>query len=92
MKRKLLQLAELVGARLQGDGNIQVGSVAGIGSATADDLVYVEDEKYLPQALQSGAGAVIAEEFAAGASGKPLLICRHPKLAFARAAQMLSSG
>jgi UDP-3-O-[3-hydroxymyristoyl] glucosamine N-acyltransferase len=91
MKRKLLQMAELVGARLQGDGSVMVAGVASIASATADDLVFVEDEKYLSRALQSGAGAVIAGEFAAGASGKPLLICCHPKLAFARAAQMLRS-
>ncbi|MGD0568819.1 MAG: UDP-3-O-(3-hydroxymyristoyl)glucosamine N-acyltransferase [Candidatus Sulfotelmatobacter sp.] len=89
MKRKLLQMAELVGARLQGDGSVLVGGVASIASATPDDLVFVEDEKYLSRALQSGAGAVIAGEFAAGASGKPLLICPHPKLAFARAAQTL---
>ncbi len=91
MGRKLLQMAELVGARLQGDGDIQVGAVASIASARAGDLVFVEGEKYLARALQSGAAAVIAGEFAAGASGKPLLICRHPKLAFARAAQMLGS-
>jgi UDP-3-O-[3-hydroxymyristoyl] glucosamine N-acyltransferase len=91
MKRRLLQMAELVGARLQGDGSVLVGGVASIASATAEDLVFVEDEKYLARALQSGAVAVIAGEFAAGASGKPLLICRHPKLAFARAAQMLRS-
>ncbi|MFZ0317539.1 MAG: UDP-3-O-(3-hydroxymyristoyl)glucosamine N-acyltransferase [Candidatus Sulfotelmatobacter sp.] len=89
MGRKLLQMAELVGARLQGDGNIQVGAVASIESATAGDLVFVEDEKYLARALQCGAAAVIAGEFAAGAAGKPLLICRYPKLAFARAQQML---
>jgi UDP-3-O-[3-hydroxymyristoyl] glucosamine N-acyltransferase len=52
----------------------------------------VEDEKHLPRALQCGAGAVIAAEFAAGASGKPLLISRHPKLTFARAARMLREG
>ena len=53
--------------------------------------MFVEDEKYLSRALQCGAGAVIAGEFAAGcgSGGKPLLICRHPKLAFARAARFL---
>jgi len=61
-------------------------------SAAAGDLVFVEEEKYLARAMQSGAGAVIAGEFAAGASGKPLLICRHPKLVFARAAKLLQDG
>jgi len=96
------QIAEAVEARVQGDGNVEVKGVASIRSATPDDLVFVEDEKNLSQALQSGAGAVIAGEFAATSSsasataassgGKPLLICRNPKLAFARAARFLQDG
>jgi UDP-3-O-[3-hydroxymyristoyl] glucosamine N-acyltransferase len=92
MKRLLQQIAEAVEARLQGDGNVEIGGVASIGSASPGDLVFVEEEKYLQRALQSGAGAVVAGEFAAGASGKPLLISRHPKLAFARAARFLRDG
>jgi UDP-3-O-[3-hydroxymyristoyl] glucosamine N-acyltransferase len=97
MKRSLRQIAEAVDARLEGDGSLEVGGVASIGSASEHDLVFVEDEKYLPRALQSAAGAVIAGEFAArmavaGSSGKPLLISRHPKLAFARAVRFLLEG
>ena len=92
MKRTVQQVAEAVEARVQGDGSVQVSGVASIASASPQDLVLVEEEKYLSRALQSGAGAVIAGEFAAGASGKPLLICRHPKLAFARAARFLRDG
>ena len=76
--------------RLMGDSSLHVTGVASIESASADDLVFVEDEKHLGRALQSRAGAVIAREFAvAPPSGKALLISEHPKLAFARAAQML---
>jgi UDP-3-O-[3-hydroxymyristoyl] glucosamine N-acyltransferase len=89
MRRRLRQIAELVDARLLGDGDVWIAGVASIASAAEGDLVFVEDEKYLVRALQSGAGAVIAGEFAAGAPGKPLLICRHPKLTFARASRML---
>jgi UDP-3-O-[3-hydroxymyristoyl] glucosamine N-acyltransferase len=92
MKRLLQQIAEAVEARLQGDGSVEVGGVASIGSASQHDLVFVEEEKYLSRALQCGAGAVVAGEFAAGSSGKPLLISRHPKLAFARAARFLQEG
>jgi UDP-3-O-[3-hydroxymyristoyl] glucosamine N-acyltransferase len=92
MMRSLQQIAEAVEARLHGDGSVEVGGVAGIGSASQHDLVFVEDEKYLLRALQSGAGAVIAGEFAAASSGKPLLISRHPKLTFARAARFLQDG
>jgi UDP-3-O-[3-hydroxymyristoyl] glucosamine N-acyltransferase len=92
MKRSLQQIAEAVEARLQGDGSVEVGGVASIGSASQHDLVFVEEEKYLSRALQCGAGAVVAGEFAAGSSDKPLLISRHPKLAFARAARFLQEG
>ena len=92
MKRSLQEIAEAVEARLRGDGKVEVEGVASIGSASKHDLVFVEEEKYLSRALQSGAGAVIAGEFAAASSGKPLLISRHPKLAFARAARFLRDG
>ncbi len=93
MKRSLQQIAEAVQARLQGDGSVEINGVASIASASTNDLVFVEQEKYLAQALQSKAGAVIAGEFATSFSGnaasKPLLICSHPKLAFARVAHFL---
>jgi UDP-3-O-[3-hydroxymyristoyl] glucosamine N-acyltransferase len=102
MKRSLQQIAEAVDARLQGDGSVEVAGVASIGSASQRDLVFVEEEKYFLRALECGAGAVIAGEFAAGklasgsstsgTAGKPLLISRHPKLAFARAARFLREG
>jgi UDP-3-O-[3-hydroxymyristoyl] glucosamine N-acyltransferase len=91
MKRSLQQIAEAVEARVEGDGNVEVSGVASIGSASRQDLVFVEDEKYLARALECGAGAVMTGEFAAGKSvpGMPLIVCRHPKLAFARAARFL---
>jgi UDP-3-O-[3-hydroxymyristoyl] glucosamine N-acyltransferase len=93
MKRSLEQIAKAVGARLVGDGRLEVSGVTSIESASSQDLVFVEDEKHLPAALRSKAGGVIAAEFAASAaSGKPLLICDHPKLAFARASRMLQEG
>ncbi|MGA7402520.1 MAG: UDP-3-O-(3-hydroxymyristoyl)glucosamine N-acyltransferase [Candidatus Sulfotelmatobacter sp.] len=92
MKRTLQEIAEGLEVRLHGDGSVRVSGVASLASASAGDLVFVEDEKYLSRAMQSGAGAVIAGEFAAGAAGKPLLICRHPKLTFARAAVFLRDG
>jgi UDP-3-O-[3-hydroxymyristoyl] glucosamine N-acyltransferase len=88
--RSLEEIATSVGARLIGDGHAEVSAVASIESAASSDLVFVEDEKHLAAALQSGAGAVIAGDFAASVSGgKPVLLSGHPKLAFARAARLL---
>jgi UDP-3-O-[3-hydroxymyristoyl] glucosamine N-acyltransferase len=93
MKRSLQELADAVGARLIGDGHVAVSGVASIASATANDVVFVEETRYLSAALESAAGAVIAGEFAGPArSNKPLLISGHPKLAFARAARYLQTG
>jgi len=94
MKRSLQHIADATGARLIGDGSVEVSGVASIGSATRDDLVFVDDEKHLSAALQSQAGAVIVGEFAASLAGDrpllvPVLISDHPKLTFARAARVL---
>jgi UDP-3-O-[3-hydroxymyristoyl] glucosamine N-acyltransferase len=84
------EIAESTGARLIGDGKTPIRSVASFASAGRADLVFVEEEKHLAAALESAAGAVIAGEFAANAvSHRPLLICEHPKLVFARAARLL---
>ncbi len=85
------EVADFVRARLVGDGSVRLRGIASVASASPGDLVFVEDEKNLAQALQSGASAVIGGEFAAGkASAKPLLIHPQPRLAFARTAQLLS--
>jgi UDP-3-O-[3-hydroxymyristoyl] glucosamine N-acyltransferase len=93
MKRSLREIADAVGARLIGDGDVPVSGVASLQAATSNDLVFVEDEKHLAAALQSRAAAIVAGEFAArSASGRPLLISDHPKLAFARASRVLQES
>jgi len=91
MKRSLQQIAETVGAQVRGDGSIEIDGVASIASASPSDLVFVADEKHLLPALRSHAGAVIAGDFAAVSTEKPLLISQNPKLAFARAAFFLQN-
>jgi UDP-3-O-[3-hydroxymyristoyl] glucosamine N-acyltransferase len=88
MERTAKEVADFVHARLVGDGSVRLRGIASVASAASGDLVFVEDEKNLAQALHSNASAVIAGEFAAGkASPKPLLLHPQPRLAFARAAQ-----
>jgi len=86
----LNELAPVARARLVGDGATLISGVAALDSATAADIVFVEQDARLPQALASAAGAVIAGEFAAGvASGKPLLVSPQPRLSFALVAAAL---
>lgn len=91
MKHTVREIADLIGARVVGDAAREIGGIAEPASATADDLIFVEDEKLLPQALAGAAGALICRNFAEPQAGmKPLLIVAHPKLAFARAAHLLA--
>ena len=90
MKHKLADIAKAAGARLVGDGTREVGGIASIESATADDVIFVEDERRLAEALASAAGAVITGEFGAEVkTAKPLLVAQQPRLAFIRAVRVL---
>ncbi len=86
---KLSEIAKHVEGKVVG-GDVEVSSVASIASATERDLVFVEGEKHLPAALASAAAAVIAGDFANHQeTRKPLLLAGQPRLAFARAAELL---
>jgi UDP-3-O-[3-hydroxymyristoyl] glucosamine N-acyltransferase len=90
MKRTVTDIARFIDARVSGDGSVPLTGIASVAAASAGDLVFVESEKHLPAALTSSASAVIAGEFAASVpSAKPLLTSSQPRLAFARAAQLL---
>ena len=87
MKYNLKEIAEAASAKLVGDGGLEIGGVAAIPTAEADDLVFAESEALLEEALASKAGAVVTGEFGGAAkTKKPLLISAKPRLAFIRAA------
>ena len=88
--RSVKEVADFVHARVLGDETVQLAGISSLQSATAGDLIFVDDEKNLRRALDSNASAIIVADFAASeASSKPLLVVAHPRLAFARAAQLL---
>jgi UDP-3-O-[3-hydroxymyristoyl] glucosamine N-acyltransferase len=91
--KSVQELAALINARVIGDGAVHVRNVASLQSAVEGDLVFVEDRKSLGLALDSKASAVVAGEFSSTQKGsKPLLICSQPRLAFARAARLLTEA
>jgi UDP-3-O-[3-hydroxymyristoyl] glucosamine N-acyltransferase len=89
--RSVKEVADFVQARVVGDKTVQLTGISSVESAGAGDLVFVDDEKNLHLALESRASAVIAGDFAAGkTNSKSLLLSPQPRLAFVRAAQLLS--
>ena len=90
MARSLQEVADFVRARVVGDAKLEITGIASIAAASCGDLVFVEDEKHFPAALASNAAAIIVGSLAGGhQSTKPLLISDQPRLAFARAAELL---
>jgi UDP-3-O-[3-hydroxymyristoyl] glucosamine N-acyltransferase len=87
------EIARAIGARVNGDEKVEISGVASIAAASSGDLVFVEDQQHLVEALKSAAGAVISDKPAGiAANTKPILIAVHPKLAFARAAALIASA
>jgi UDP-3-O-[3-hydroxymyristoyl] glucosamine N-acyltransferase len=88
MKRTAAEIAEVVGAKVEGDGSVELSGVAAPERAGPHDLIYLEAAKHAERAKASAALCVIAGEGIA-VQGKTVLQHRWPKLAFAKAAAML---
>src|SRR6266481_5161760 len=88
MKRTAKELAESLAATLEGDGSLEVAGVASPERAGARDLIYVERAKHAARAAASAALCAIAGEGVA-LPGKTVLRTPHPKVAFAKAAELL---
>lgn len=82
------ELAEKVGARLEGDGTLELTSVAAPERAGITHLIYTEGAKHSDRAMASTAMCVVA---GAGVAlpRKTVLRSEQPKVTFAKAAALL---
>lgn len=81
-------LAEAVGAKLEGDGAVELRGVAAPERAGPHDLIYVERAKHADLAALSAALCVVVAENVA-LPGKTMLRSPEPKVAFAKAAALI---
>jgi len=88
MRRTAKELAEAIGARLEGDGAAEISGVAAPERAGTRDLIYVESAKHAQRASASAAGCAIAAE-GITLAGKTVLRSGQPKVAFSQAAELL---
>lgn len=88
MKRTVKEIAEAIGATVEGDGALELVSVASPERAGAKDLIYVEGGKHAERAGASSALCVVAGE-GINFPGKTILRSKQPKVAFAKAAALL---
>ena len=86
---KLHDLAERLGCRLEGDGDIEIQRVTGIEQALPGDLTFLANARYSAMLAETRASAIIMNESAERA---PCAVLRaeNPYLAFATAVRLFS--
>jgi UDP-3-O-[3-hydroxymyristoyl] glucosamine N-acyltransferase len=86
---KLKDIAASLGCELEGDGDLDIMRVAGIGDAGPGDLTFFSNSKYAAELRATRASAVI---LGPGAPPAPCAVLRDPQpyLAFAKAMELFS--
>ena len=82
LQMKLREIALLLEGRTIGDGDTEITGVAGLSEAGAGDITFVGSGRFIKEAKDSAAAAVIVKEFVEGIE-KPQIACTNPQLAFA---------
>ncbi|HEY3248543.1 MAG TPA: UDP-3-O-(3-hydroxymyristoyl)glucosamine N-acyltransferase [bacterium] len=85
---KLRELAEVVGGRVVGDGDVEITSVSESARASAGALVMIRNKKDLAAAEASGASALLLSERMASRA-LPAIVAPNLRLAFALAIRRL---
>ncbi len=88
MTRTAREIAEYLGAELEGDPGTLVSGCAGPENAGPQDLIYLDSPRHLDRAAGSAARCLIAGP-GMSPSGKTVLHAANPKLAFVKAAAWL---
>ncbi len=82
MQLSLQEIADKLGAELDGDGSICINGLAGLRQARSDEIAFMEDAAYASHVSSTQAGAVIVPSDFDGASSSALLRSTSPRSAF----------
>ncbi len=88
MTRTAGELAEYLGAKIEGDSRAQISGVAAPERAQASDLIYLDSPRHQARAANSAAVCVIVKS-GTRLGGKTTLEVSEPKFAFVKAAHWL---
>ncbi len=84
----VLEIARLLGGKLQGDGSRDIRGVASLEDSARGDLTFAEGARALARVAQSRAGCVLVAE-GVSIPGHTTVAVAHPKAAFIRVADAL---
>lgn len=87
----LQQLAEAIGATVQGDSELIITGVATLASAQSGQIAFLANEKYRSQLDNSSASAVIIAPGIELPPGMAALVTKNPYAGFAKVAQLLDT-
>lgn len=88
-KYTLSQLADAIGASVQGDANCEIHNVASIVHAKSGEISFVAEAKYEKYLTQTQASAVLVDKKLAKNCPVNALIMPNPKLGFVKLLQLL---
>lgn len=87
----LAQLAQQIGATLEGDGQVEVESIGTLAGATSQQVSFLANSKYRSQLQSTQAAAVIVHPDAKDDCPKAALVHSNPYVGFALAVQALDT-
>lgn len=87
----LADIAEKIGAVVQGDGQCEISSIATLTAATVGQIAFLANSKYSAQLLTTNASAVIVTKAEAEKCQTNALIMDNPYMGYALVAQLLDT-
>jgi UDP-3-O-[3-hydroxymyristoyl] glucosamine N-acyltransferase len=88
---KLFELAEQTGARVEGDGELDISGAAGLDEAGKGHVTFLSNPKYTPRVKTTRAAAIyVAEDTAVERNDIAVLRAKDPYLAYTRALILLN--
>ena len=84
-------LATRLNLEFRGDPERNITGLASLGGAGSQQLSFISADKYLPQLLQSSAGAVIVSQELADQCPVDYLVSKDPYYSFAQASQLFDT-
>ncbi|GAA0199351.1 UDP-3-O-(3-hydroxymyristoyl)glucosamine N-acyltransferase [Kangiella japonica] len=91
MQKTLQDIAQSIGAELQGEPQLIITAVSPLDTAEKSHISFINDPKYIAKIEGSSASALIVTPDVAEKASGNLLIMADPYLGFARAAQIFDS-
>lgn len=88
----LAEIAENLGGVLEGDGTVLITGLAGLSDAGSGEVSFLSNPKYASVVSQTNASAVVVWMDWAGAAPCSIIRVADPDAAFAKLANMLTSG